>query len=755
MYLSRISRVFWEETLYQRKGETKEDFLHESLKIQQLDFICNNLNEFLKMLSEKKDILLQKSSEYQLKKRNFTQTSFIENPQHRENIPSQFFIFDFSQISNDIEEIFSITKKIIQSLNFVSYLYEFFPLKFHIFRLPKNIQNDLINFKYKNLIKKDNPIILKQWIDEFFEVSLNENDCSYVSAKLDELNKLCPCIITDAEKEMITANMLIKFSEDKNNNEIAKTNMVDKAVEIMLKNPNNVRLEYVIKVLGDHNKIIEIIKICVLKGIYLKSLLDEDLLDNFKGLNVDQDESFNSYGIYKKKDFIYPKSDSINYITNKTDRFKFGPVNYNEPIISSNKRLMYSEFPSGNNLNSSYVSFGNIYDLNNLENNYNFCEYKKCVYTILKFLDEIYNSIKNHKKINLPGKKENFLLNVNDSFSEFLYSNIKEIVDKNSLEKKAEKNIFSFFKSFLCENKRNALKEPLTPYEIQEELISNLIKDIIYNKLWDFSLEDKIYLQNYLIEEILKQENQKFLHNLVFDHLKTKGMLEDIFKYKSPYIEEYLKLNALENQEYSDLKTSDSLINFYINDKNYEKAFEIVIKLCFQDNSKIDTENLEKNSVRLGKRLDYFRKAKYIVEKLIESKGDDDKRNFYANFKEKINKIISALNIQNEIKLNIKKIISFQKKNHPETDLAIHLQLIGDLEYNTYEIKELYYEYAYKFKLHEIKIMILFENFKIKNPSFLKRDEIKDMYNECFNFYMQKNQNYPINLLTLVKIIFL
>jgi len=830
MYIARISRIFWESSFYTRKGETKEDFLIESLRIYQLENLILIFSDFLQILSERKDIILQKISEFQIKKNNFSQ-SLQAQPQGLDStnplkIPINLASLDYTQISSDFSEIFLLCQKITETLKFVNFLYDFPTLKAHLYDIPKNIQKDLLNYRFKDLIKKSSSLTIQNWIEEFFELSLKEKDCSIVAEKLDEIFQACPKILGEAQKEIITANMLVKYSEDRQTNNIAKRNMIDKAVQLMLRNPYKIRLEYVIKVLGDNCKIQELIRICVLKSSYLKTLLDEDYTDVLSGLNVSgsgfgisgASNSFlrsTSEGILDKGINNKPKptTRNINLARNLvSNNMSYNPelesnqktMNYfNKDQITSNihnynqtgkldkkfenlsnksnfnldrDKHQYSDnkiddysgrrfnYARSNNssgvfgkFNSSFSGFENIYELNNLENNYNFCEFKKCIYTILKFLEEIHNSIKTHKKFPQKKKQQFLTINPNDSFSDFYYKNLKDINEKNLNQRNSiiKFSLFSLFKklgfsSSFGNDIDKTEKNSLLNYEAQEKLIGNLIKEIIYNKFWDFSLEDKIELQNIIIEEILKHEKFKFLHILIFDHFKAKGMTEEILKYKSPYIEEYLRKNAMEKDDYSDLKTNNSLISFYINDKNYLKAFDILVKLAYQENKNLPTENFNKNAINISKRIEYLKKANFILEKLLREKGDDEKKNFYASFKDKISKKISTLEIQNEIIFNLNKVINHQQKINSGIDLTHYHELVNELNFSVYDIEELYFNYASKFKLHEIKIMILFENFKMKNSPFISFQDIRNIYLDAFTFYANKDENYPNSLISLV-----
>ncbi len=435
--------------------------------------------------------------------------------------------------------------------------------------------------------------------------------------------------------------------------------------------------------------------------------------------------------------------------------------NYPLSISNSHNPAAASLSNSALNLNSSFSGqgFQNIYDLSNLENNVNFCEFKKCIFTILKFLEEIHNSIKMHKKTPKKTSTRFITENPNDSFSDFFYNNIKEIKAKNSEQQRRSKfSLFSLFKmlGFTSQDKSSYNKAQLdSSYAAEEELIANLIKEIIHHKFWDFSLEDKIELQNVIIEEVLKHEKFKFLHILIFDHFKAKGMTEEILKYKSPYIEEYLKKHAMEKDDYSDLKTNNSLISFYINDKNYLKAFDILIKLAYQDNNSILSENFAKNAVNVAKRIEALKKASFLLEKLLREKGkvggDEEKKNFYVSFKEKIGKKTSVLEIQNEIIFNLKKVIDHQLKINSSIDLSFYEELVNELNYNVFDIEELYFNFANKFKLHEIKIMILFDNFTKKNQPFLTLVQIRSVYEDAIGFYVNKDsERYPLTVVSLV-----
>ena len=840
MYLSRLIRIFWEEPFYYRKGDTKDDFLSESFRIYQLENLLIILSDFSNILSQRKNLILQKCSEFQLKKNTFTQTllstSSLPSSAPSQNLTNSLASFDSNQIKQDLDEILFLSQRVSESLKFILFFYNFPALKGHLYTLPKNVQNELLSYKFKDLVKKQNFLVLQKWIEEFFDLALKENDCAAVSSKLDEMSFVCPHILNNSQKEIITANMLVKYSEDRQTNSIARKNMIDKAVQLILKNPYKIRLEYVIKVLGDNLKIPELVRVCVLKSSYLKSLLDEDYLENFSGMSVapqkkegirianyessgiiggdnndfslndnlnfmDKDKSsrnknFN-FGDMKNNEFDYKKQSAFanNYnpnfesdaknnfynnlaYTNRSEKDTFipnYPMNFqmqnataaerNKLFSVSNAKPFSTDFRAtsikklnypiniGSSLNGSFSGgFENIYDLNNLDNNYNFCDFKKCIFTILKLLEEIHNSIKMHKKT--PKKTSTRFLteSPNDSFSDFFHNNLKEISEKISEKNAPSKfSLFLLFKKLGFSSRVKASELALSGYEAQEELISNLIKEIIHHKFWDFSLEDKIELQNIIIEEVLKHEKFKFLHILIFDHFKAKGMTEEILKYKSPYIEEYLKINAMEKDDYSDLKTNNSLISFYINDKNYLKAFDILVKLAYQDNKSISSDNFPKNAVNVSKRTKYLKKANFILEKLLREKGDEEKKNFYASFKEKISNKISVLEIQSEIIFTLKKVINHQLKINSVIDLSFYEELVNDLNYSVYDIEELYFNYAAKFKLHEVKILILFENFTKKNQPFLTLGEIKIVYADAFAFYANKDgEHYPQSLLSLV-----
>ena len=85
------------------------------------------------------------------------------------------------------------------------------------------------------------------------------------------------------------------------------------------------------------------------------------------------------------------------------------------------------------------------------------------------------------------------------------------------------------------------------------------------------SLTEKNSLLNQCITEILQYDDE-FLHNMLFDHLTSLNMVENISNFNSPYIENYLN-NQIEIDK-SDPKKHESLFKYFYKANDYENAFK-------------------------------------------------------------------------------------------------------------------------------------------------------------------------------------
>ena len=455
----------------------------------------------------------------------------------------------------------------------------------------------------------------------------NSRNYLTVAGRLDELYEKCPNILNKNDKEIITANMLIKLSKSKQTDEVSRKNTIIKAVALMSQNPENIRLEKMIGVLGELGEIKAIVELCIKKAIPLKAMLEKDGERDLDCLNLENASSLTG---------------------NKTDaKYTRGSKSHHHLTHGQTDKEFY------------------------------FNEYKQCIFLIFSLFKEIKLSILNHGK-------------------EFTSN------------------------------------EP--------ECIRNILK----NK---YTLEDKYEMQNMIIEEILKH-NIKFLHDLLFDHLKSEGMLDDILKYESPYIEPYLAAQI--DKEKSNPKRYEALYKFYLKSKNYEAAIRILIQLINFDNSNIEFDARNEKYVSLDDRRTYVKHLLYCLDLMLDNITDEDAKNFNIKLKNQIADLRDSYLIQSDIFLNLKNIL--EKISNKKTE-EILKESLNNLDRNYYTLEELYNLFSKRFKLYEINLQIFFEMEKRNIP--VEAKEIKENYENYFNFLIERSDEklkWPHAIFPMVKI---
>ena len=118
------------------------------------------------------------------------------------------------------------------------------------------------------------------------------------------------------------------------------------------------------------------------------------------------------------------------------------------------------------------------------------------------------------------------------------------------------------------------------------------------------------------------------------------------------------------------------------------------------------------NLIDLKKRIEYIKKAIYVLDKLLLIQVDEIQNNFYLNFKTNIKEKLSVLEIQYEIRSFILEIIKGRKQINPIGHIEDIHKIVMELNYYIYDLFNLYYKFANKYRMHEIKVLILFEQFK-------------------------------------------
>ena len=177
-------------------------------------------------------------------------------------------------------------------------------------------------------------------------------------------------------------------------------------------------------------------------------------------------------------------------------------------------------------------------------------EYQKCLYIILRLLDEIQKGILNDKydtKINIKFSNPQFM--------------------KNLLEGKTKNEL--------------------------------------------------LQMRNEIITTILTY-NAKFIHELLFDYLKSKNLIEELNSINSPYVEGYL--NNQINQEKEDPEKYINLYKFYLNSKNYKASTRILLQLINFDNDKIKeiSNDDNKNYISLKQRIEFTKQLIYSLTMQLE-----------------------------------------------------------------------------------------------------------------------------------------
>ena len=151
------------------------------------------------------------------------------------------------------------------------------------------------------------------------------------------------------------------------------------------------------------------------------------------------------------------------------------------------------------------------------------------------------------------------------------YDKISSISSGGSQYLKSKPNCYNDFKECLfyifriLTDINNSIKSSETNFEEESTI---LLKDFFKKK--NLTTSAKFELLNQCISEVLRHDD-KFLHNLLFEHLNSIGMLDNISNFKSPYLENYLN-NLLEIDK-SDYKKHESLFKYFYKSNDYENAF--------------------------------------------------------------------------------------------------------------------------------------------------------------------------------------
>ena len=648
LFISRYVRLFWEEPLYTMNKinslyNENQYFISDTIKLHQIHFLRNIFINISLQIKSMKDSLFQRGNKIdgsirkiiseinkKISKPNqenkqrgingnlnpilISNNNDIENNSIDINTIQEISnLYNFGNFQKEIETILSSIDKLIELLSFIEMVYSTVSLK-QILETKNLIE--IIKLKFKDIFNKNMPYVIQALLEELFGVILNEFDYVTVGNKLNELSKKCPDILSINEIELIKANLLLKISKNIHQDEISRRNIINKAIQLLLANPENIKINQIVEFLSHNNEVKPIIQLCVVKAMFLIEKISNDNYNNLGG-----EEKM------KKKN----------------------EINENNEIF-----LMDSK-----------------------ENDLK--EYQKCLYIILRLLDEIQKGILNDK----------YDTKINKKFSNPQYM-------KNLLEGKTKNEL--------------------------------------------------LQMRNEIITTILTY-NAKFIHELLFDYLKSKNLIEELNSINSPYVEGYL--NNQINQEKEDPEKYINLYKFYLNSKNYEASTRILLQLINFDNDKIKEINDDKNYISLKQRIEFTKQLIYSLTMQLEESNyledkiiAEDKKREIISIKERILDFQSTLLIQNDIYNYLckayKNLDIRLNENDKENANELQEQLNSTeealifLDRKIYDLNQLYYDFSKKFKILDMNFRIYFEFEKKGNE--VPQNEIYENYNNYFNF---------------------
>ena len=317
--------------------------------------------------------------------------------------------------------------------------------------------------------------------------------------------------------------------------------------------------------------------------------------------------------------------------------------------------------------------------------------------------------------------------------------------ENNLILEEYKKSLYCIFK--ILNAIHNAIKNDGVDYQTNDP---DYIKAVIYDKRNKLNLNQKISLQSDIIEEILKHD-MKFLHELLFDHLKAQGLVDKINSLNSPYIENYL--NTQIQLDICNPKRYNDLIIFYINSKNYKNAGNNLIHLI---NYKSDEEGSQ--SLSLSERSRYFDQFIFCIDKILEVEKNDSERNYYINMKDFVINQFRVLNIQKEILSLLRDIVNAKNvKNIPSIccvgkvafmDKSKIEVIIYEFDRNRYTLDYLL-DFCTSYKIYSIKTKIYFEMFNMMND--LDESKIIENYENHIDYLYSIDNKWPSCIFYMVR----
>lgn len=270
LFMSRIIRLFWEESLYFKIGHKCDYKIEETMKMHQIQYIKSLILSFQIKMKEIKDPLMQKTDDLYVKMRNIENNNKISHQQQKQKIQ----YFDCSNFKEEFNQVMLLCETTMEILSFVEIIYETLAFQPQIIKLN---MKEISIIKFKELYKYNDPEVLENLLDGIYEIILNENDSISINTKIHKMSTQCPNILNTKQIEIIRANLLLKSAQKSlNQDTITKKNIIDKAVKLIISNPEYIKIRKIIDNLGELDEVQHIITVCVTKAIYLKKLLDKE-----------------------------------------------------------------------------------------------------------------------------------------------------------------------------------------------------------------------------------------------------------------------------------------------------------------------------------------------------------------------------------------------------------------------------------------------------------------------------------------------
>ena len=658
LFLSRIIRLFWEETIFIRKKlyvqSDNFDFnIINNLNQNQLMFIKNMLIKLINTINQKKLELLQNASDIAIKSnklRNYfndieqflnNNSSFTINEikkklnleeqkillNHKKCLHYHLSSFNFEKFEDELKIVINTAKRFIEILSFIDAVYQIDITK----ELKRRKSYNILNIKIKDLFRGNYPFVINELLQIIYEFYLTEKNMEFASIKINEIMQLCPNIVDKNDAKAIEGNFILKVCNYNEMDNIDKRKFVQEAIEKINLNLQSVKIKEVVNYLSKFQDIKNIIELCLKKGKILHKDVDTSIEKNKNNIVFDYNNNLSLFNDEDKdeKNNLEENKEDMNKVQNDNNYTEFfNCINiiltilhylHNSIVCNSFEKYIQINFPKTkffscpkyiDNLLSNRPT-DDYYIMENIILNLVFKkDYEYIHYNIIEFLKE--NKMMNKlQEINSPSI-ENYLdkqINLNNGSPQSLFS------------------MFNFYfrnRNYPCATK---ILANLINYKNSDNIPSEIIQNDEENKEINInyvSLEDRITYVNSMLRTLdlqikdseyiqLSEQKQKEIQEakaLKEKMIAMKSILNIQYEIKC-FLNTYYKnaFNNYDENNLGDMKAFEvalSEIDDKILDLNelYHKAkqfsiFDSCISIFFQikfsnTNNKVDTKEIRK-----------------------------------------------------------------------------------------------------------------------------------------------------------------